>query len=415
MGINVNWNPWSTRNEQLELERQRLRMEMANAALNEREKNREAQAKLAELSSNVAKAAQDRLANGEPREAVEAWAKSMHKAYGTGLTPKLVNGDDNMGGGYEFHGFMPGQEEPWKANPRKERQALAANRAAAIVAAEGGDPAAQGLLASAPQRALQTPEGQRVMGELGGSAWQSALGVMGGQPLGGMMAIATPQGQPTAPDDPSAAVAQQAALMGDDATLAFLQKQAQQNALYGNKMRMEAMRQQGLSERSSLAASVKLSLRGAAAKRARGEKLDPAEVALVESARKSAEDVADEYKGRVARKDAELAIALKPGGLTNTVSPEQQAEAARIRAEIAGLKTEFEAKVEPYQANYDALLGNVAKKKGVTVAPTAKRGKAKAAPVEGGKTGAAAPAATPRPGFKFQRNKKTGEVREVPI
>jgi hypothetical protein len=119
------------------MQQQRM-LDEAEQALQEKKQQESRQDELAKLSSNIADTASRRLATGEPREAVEAWAKSMHKAYGTGLTPKLANLDDNLGGGYEFHGFMPGQEEPWKANPRRQfdEQVNAQKRHAEFLRAE---------------------------------------------------------------------------------------------------------------------------------------------------------------------------------------------------------------------------------------------------------------------------------------
>lgn len=264
------------------LRQQRYQNELLHFEMQQKERERQA-----DLAQRTMQETMADIANGTPADAAVARAKALYKAHGIDASPSIKPRDPNHpeGGGYEFHGFLPNQDEPIIADPRAQRQRAAAIRAAGVATVMGENPEAQGLLPPIQERALQTPQGQAFMGRMGGIAGQAAAGMAGMAPgvllaggpngprtiqeasapvaggqLAGLAAIAGMgagavggsqvqaagmAGQELAPDDAVTAVAHQAALAGDEETLKLMQRRAEALGRYSSAKTIQELKNAG--------------------------------------------------------------------------------------------------------------------------------------------------------------------------
>jgi hypothetical protein len=355
-GFNAGLNLRRLMDERAQYEAAQIIAEKERAA-----KERERQATLAQTTMRET---MDDIANGTPAEAAVARAKAIYKAHGIEASPSIRARDPNhpSGGGYEFNGFLPGQEEAIVADPRKLRQERAANRAAAIAATQGLDPEAEGLMASEQQRALQGPQGQQYMRDQGGILGMAAGSMAGGAPgmlfpsfdasagAAGGSAAATSQGagQALAPSDSLTAVAQQADLMGDHETLAYLRGIAQMRPKLENAQELQRLKNAGTMAvaKERRASSLEVTLKRLEKKRAGGGGVGLRDI---ETLRKDYAEHKNEYKtaeDNYQKTLNEFQQAQQPKAVVNQLTgavslvPPNQATVAEVAGRLARLKAE---------------------------------------------------------------------------
>lgn len=397
-----------------QLENQRLQQQImlahADQVLQENAAKRAEQERQATLADAETKAFNARVAEGMPAEDAIKITKAVYRAHGLDASPSVKPVDPNKGGGYEYSGFFPGQQESFSHDPVKERQRLAANQAAAIAATQGHDIEAQGLMPRMEQRVLQSPGGQQAMGDFGEQAGLAAGSGMASpihpMAIGGLGAIAgipaQPERQNLAPSDGITAVAQQAAMMGDAQTLAYLRAIAQQRSLYGQKNMVEETRQGGMTKRGAAkneamleAAEIRAeTARRLAELRARlsggGGKVDARDLQFLTIQGAQIRNDASDFAAQKRELDTQLSIASRRDIFGKEADPEQ---AKIIRAKMDAVEQSRKDSMAPLIDNYNQVNDMVAKRRGLKTSPRGGKVPPPAVPVPG--VTAAAPAGAP--------------------
>lgn len=130
-------------NARAQLEEQRRRhdqllvQEEMRRALDEKKLAQEEQAFKANQASTAFEEWRANVANGMPADKAGSILTAKRNAYGIPGKVKILPRDPNVGGGYEVHGALPGQEEPIVTDPREERRRDVLARNAALAAQIG--------------------------------------------------------------------------------------------------------------------------------------------------------------------------------------------------------------------------------------------------------------------------------------